>query len=54
MIRLHIANINSTPRYILISGKGMGRGIHNVRARVNASIGAIIYKLMLVMVIVVF
>ena len=31
----------------------MGRGIHVVRATVKASIGAIIYKLMMLMVMVV-
>lgn len=34
--------MNSTARFILIRGCGMGRGIHIVRARVNARMGAII------------
>lgn len=38
--RLDIANMNSTPRFILIRGYGMGKGIHMVRARLRARIGA--------------
>lgn len=40
--RLDMANINSTARFMLIRGYGMGRGIHIVRARVSARIGATI------------
>ena len=39
--KLETANINSTPRFILISGYGIGRGIHMVKARVKAKMGAI-------------
>ena len=42
MARLDIASINSTPRFILTSGKGRGSGIHLVRARLEARLGAII------------
>lgn len=38
--RLDIANMNNTPKFILIRGYGMGRGIHIVRARLRAKIGA--------------
>lgn len=34
--------MNSTAKFMLIRGCGMGRGIHMVRARVRARIGAII------------
>ena len=37
--RLDIANMNNTPKLILMRGYGMGRGIHIVRARVRAKIG---------------
>ena len=37
-----MAGMNRIPRFILISGYGMGRGIHMVRARVRARIGAMI------------
>lgn len=37
-----MANRNSTLRFILIRGWGIGRGTHIVRARVNARIGAMI------------
>lgn len=37
-----MASMNRIPRFILISGYGMGRGIHMVKARVRARIGAII------------
>lgn len=40
--RLDMANMNSTARFILIRGCGMGRGIHIVRARVSARTGATI------------
>lgn len=33
--------MNSTPRFMLISGYGVGRGLHIVRARVKASAGAV-------------
>lgn len=38
--RLDMASINSTPKFMLMRGYGMGRGIHIVRARVRARIGA--------------
>lgn len=38
--RLDIASINRTPRFMLMRGYGMGRGIHMVRARLRARIGA--------------
>lgn len=38
--RLDIASKNSTPRFILIRGCGIGSGIHMVRARVKARTGA--------------
>ena len=38
--RLDIANINKTPRFILIRGYGMGRVIHIFRARLRAKMGA--------------
>lgn len=34
--------MNSTPQFILISGYGMGRGIHIVKASVRAKMGEII------------
>lgn len=37
-----MASMNRIPRFMLISGYGMGRGIHMVRARVRARIGAMI------------
>lgn len=40
---------NSTPGFML-NGYGMGNGIHIVRAKVRARIGAIIHTLMMVMV----
>ena len=40
MAGLVMASINSTPRFMLMRGYGMGRGIHIVRARVRARIGA--------------
>lgn len=40
--RLDMASMNRTPRLRLISGCGMGRGVHIVRARVRAKTGAII------------
>lgn len=38
--RLDIASINRTPKFMLMRGYGMGRGIHMVRARLRARIGA--------------
>ena len=35
-----MASMNRIPRFMLISGYGMGRGIHMVKARVRARIGA--------------
>lgn len=32
--------MNNTPRFMLMSGYGMGRGIHMVKASVRARIGA--------------
>lgn len=40
--RLDMASMNKTPRFRLISGYGMGRGVHIVRARVRARTGAMI------------
>lgn len=37
-----MASMNSTAKFMLIRGCGMGRGIHIVRARVKARMGAII------------
>ena len=34
--------MNSTPKFMLMSVYGMGRGIHMVRANERASIGAMI------------
>lgn len=38
--RLDIASMNRTPRFMLMRGYGMGRGIHMVRAKLRARIGA--------------
>lgn len=38
--KLDIASMNNTARFMLISGWGIGSGIHIVRARVRARIGA--------------
>lgn len=38
--RLDMASINRTPRFMLMSGYGMGRGVHIMRASVRARIGA--------------
>lgn len=38
--RLDMANIKRTPKFILMSGWGIGRGIHMVRARLRAKMGA--------------
>lgn len=38
--RLDIASINRTPKFMLIRGYGMGRGIHMVRAKLRAKMGA--------------
>ena len=40
--RLDMSSMNRTPKFMLISGYGMGSGIHMVRARVRARIGAMI------------
>lgn len=37
-----MASMNKIPRFMLIRGYGMGSGIHIVRAKVRARIGAII------------
>lgn len=37
-----MANINRTPKFMLIRGYGIGRGTHIVKARDRARIGAII------------
>lgn len=34
--------MNRTPRFMLMRGYGMGSGIHMVRARVKARMGAVI------------
>ena len=44
--KLEVASIKISPMFILISGWGMGRGIHMVNARVNASVGAMVNRLM--------
>lgn len=36
-----MANMNRTPRFMLIKGYGIGSGVHIVRARVRARMGAI-------------
>lgn len=36
-----MANMNRTPRFMLIRGYGIGSGVHIVRARVRARMGAI-------------
>lgn len=38
--RLDVARMNRTPRFMLISGSGMGIGIHIERASVRARVGA--------------
>lgn len=38
--RLDIASINRTPRFMLMRGYGIGKGIHMVRARLRARMGA--------------
>lgn len=38
--RLDMASMNKIPRFMLIKGYGMGRGIHIVKASVRARIGA--------------
>lgn len=43
--KLDNAIINKMPRLILITGWGMGRGVHNIRARVSANIGVAINKM---------
>lgn len=40
--RLDMASMNSTPRFMLMRGWGMGSGVHIVRAKVRARMGAII------------
>ena len=40
--RLDMANINRTPRFMLMSGWGIGRGTHMIRASVSARMGAMI------------
>lgn len=40
--KLDMARRNSTLRFMLISGWGIGSGIHIVRASVNARMGAIV------------
>lgn len=40
--RLDMASMNNTPRFILTRGCGMGKGVHIVRARARARIGAVI------------
>lgn len=42
--RLDMASINSIPRFMLIRGYGMGRGVHIVKARVRARVGAIMNR----------
>lgn len=40
--RLDMASIKSTPKFMLIRGYGMGKGIHIFRPRVRARSGVII------------
>lgn len=42
--RLDVAKMNSTPMFMLISGWGIGIGIHRLNARVSDSVGAIINR----------
>lgn len=39
--RLDVARMNKTPRFRLISGCGIGSGIHRLRASVSERVGAI-------------
>ena len=38
--RLEIAKMNSMPRFKSVIGWGMGMGVHSIRARVRAKVGA--------------
>lgn len=49
MARLDTAHINGRPRFMLIDGYGMDNGIHIIRAKVRAEIGAIAKILMMMM-----
>lgn len=40
--RLDVARMNRIPRFRLVSGWGMGSGIHKLRASVSDRVGAII------------
>lgn len=42
--RLDVARINRSPMFKLISGNGIGRGVHMVSAMDRASVGAVIYS----------
>lgn len=42
--RLDRASIKRIPRFILIIGWGMGRGVHIVRASISARVGAMINR----------
>lgn len=42
--KLDRANINKTPRFMLIKGCGMGNGIHIISANVSAKVGAIMNR----------
>lgn len=42
--RLEVARMKRMPMFMLMRGYGMGIGIHIVRARVKASVGAIMNK----------
>lgn len=42
--KLDVARINNTPRFKLMRGCGIGRGIHRVRASARDRVGAIINR----------
>lgn len=42
--KLDVARINKIPRFKLISGCGIGRGTHRLKANVNDSVGATINR----------
>lgn len=42
MASLDTASMNNTPRFMLMRGQGMDRGIHMVKAKVRVRTGAII------------
>jgi hypothetical protein len=40
MDRLEVARINRMPKFMLIKGCGIGNGMHMIRDRVSAKVGA--------------